>query len=88
MRDVGRYVSTFAPGRRRVDGGTDNGVGDRGSALRLIAAGLGLGIAAGAAAGIGWYFSGMLPDPTVRPLYPERVLAADARHGHPGRQPG
>jgi dienelactone hydrolase len=41
--------------------------------------GAGLGIAAsGAAAGIGWYFSGLLTDPTVRPLYPERVLAADS----------
>jgi len=40
--------------------------------------GLGLGIGAGGAAGIGWYYSSLLLDPTLRPVYPERVLAADA----------
>lgn len=47
--------------------------------LGLLAAGLGLGLGAGGAAGIGWYYSSLLLDPTLRPLYPERVLDADAR---------
>ncbi|HVH21942.1 MAG TPA: alpha/beta fold hydrolase, partial [Pseudonocardia sp.] len=34
---------------------------------------------AGGAAGIGWYYSSLLLDPTLRPIYPERVLAADPR---------
>jgi alpha-beta hydrolase superfamily lysophospholipase len=43
----------------------------------LAAAGLGLGVSG--AAGIGWYYSSLLLDTTLRPIYPERVLAADAR---------
>jgi uncharacterized protein len=39
--------------------------------------GLGLGLGAGAA-GIGWLYSSVLLDPTQRPVFPERVLAADA----------
>ena len=55
------------------------GAGDGGVARGLLAAGLGLGVGAGgAAAGIGWYYSSLLLDPTLRPVYPERVLAADA----------
>ncbi|MCO1658024.1 alpha/beta fold hydrolase [Pseudonocardia sp. S2-4] len=42
-----------------------------------IGAGLGLGLGTGAVAGIGWVYSSILLDPTVRPIYPERVLAAD-----------
>lgn len=38
--------------------------------------GLGLGLGGGAA-GIGWTYSSILLDPTQRPLFPERVLAAD-----------
>ncbi len=43
----------------------------------LAAAGLGLGVSG--AAGIGWYYSSLLLDTSLRTLYPERVLAADAR---------
>jgi uncharacterized protein len=38
--------------------------------------GLGVGLGGGAA-GIGWTYSSILLDPTQRPLFPERVLAAD-----------
>ncbi len=44
--------------------------------LRLIASGLGIG--AGGAAGIGWFYSSLLLDTTLRPIYPEQVLAVDA----------
>jgi alpha-beta hydrolase superfamily lysophospholipase len=40
--------------------------------------GIGSGIGIGAAAGIGWMYSSILLDPTQRPVFPERVLAADA----------
>ncbi len=39
-----------------------------------IGVGLGVGIGAGAA-GIGWFYSSVLLDTSVRPVYPERVLA-------------
>ncbi|WP_308257987.1 alpha/beta hydrolase family protein [Pseudonocardia lacus] len=42
-----------------------------------IGAGLGVGLGTGAVAGIGWLYSSILLDPTARPVYPERVLAAD-----------
>jgi hypothetical protein len=48
------------------------------TALRQLAAGVGVGIGAGGAAGIGWYYSTVLLDPTQRPIFPERVLAADS----------
>jgi dipeptidyl aminopeptidase/acylaminoacyl peptidase len=38
--------------------------------------GLGVGLGTGAA-GVGWLYSSMLLDPTQRPVFPERVLAAD-----------
>jgi uncharacterized protein len=38
--------------------------------------GLGVGVGTGAA-GIGWLYSSILLDPTQRPIFPERVLAAD-----------
>ena len=41
----------------------------------------GLGVGAGlsaASAGVGWFYSSVLLDPTQRPVYPERVLAVDA----------
>jgi dipeptidyl aminopeptidase/acylaminoacyl peptidase len=38
--------------------------------------GLGVGLGGGAA-GIGWMYSSILLDPTERPIFPERVLAAD-----------
>ena len=38
--------------------------------------GLGIGLGTGAA-GIGWLYSSVLLDPTERPIFPERVLAAD-----------
>jgi uncharacterized protein len=44
--------------------------------LRLIASGLGIG--AGGAAGLGWFYSSLLLRRTMRPIYPERVLAVDA----------
>jgi len=47
-----------------------------GSAWWLATAALGFG--AGGAAGLGWYYSSLLMDPAQRPIYPERVLAADA----------
>ena len=69
-------------GRRRRPGRSTNsarnGTAARGIGLRLLAAGLGVGLGAGGAAGIGWYYSSMLLDPTPRPVFPERVLAADA----------
>ncbi len=41
-------------------------------------AGIGLGVGIGAgAAGIGWFYSSVLLDTSFRPVYPERVLAAD-----------
>src|SRR5688572_22635083 len=47
-----------------------------GPAWWLVTAALGCG--AGGAAGLGWYYSSLLMDPVQRPIYPERVLAADA----------
>lgn len=45
--------------------------------LRRVGAGLGvgLGVGAGAAAGIGWFYSSLLLDTSIRPVFPERVLA-------------
>ena len=42
-----------------------------------LGVGLGVGLGAGAAgaAGIGWFYSSVLLDTSVRPVYPERVLA-------------
>jgi alpha-beta hydrolase superfamily lysophospholipase len=40
-----------------------------------IGAGLGIGIGAGAA-GVGWFYSSVLLDTSLRPVYPERVLDA------------
>ena len=45
--------------------------------LRRIGAGVGLGFGMGAV-GVGWFYSSVLLDTTIRPEYPERVLAADA----------
>jgi len=40
--------------------------------------GLGAGVGLGAvSAGIGWFYSSVLLDPTQRPVYPEQVLAVD-----------
>lgn len=45
---------------------------------RTVWWGLGVGAGLGAAsAGIGWFYSSVLLDPTQRPVYPERVLAVD-----------
>ena len=74
LSGVGRSASTAQP----VDELGANGVAARGIGLRLLAAGVGVGLGAGGAAGIGWYYSSMLLDPTRRPVFPERVLAADA----------
>ena len=71
-------MSTFPSGRGPVDDLAGNGTADRGTVLRLLAAGLGVGLGAGGAAGIGWYYSSLLLDPTLRPVFPERVLASDA----------
>lgn len=47
--------------------------------VRSVWWGLGIGAGLGAAsAGIGWFYSSVLLDPTQRPVYPERVLAVDA----------
>ena len=43
-----------------------------------VGAGLGAGLGA-ASAGIGWFYSSVLLDPTPRPVYPERVLAVGGR---------
>ncbi len=49
--------------------------------LRRVGAGLGVGLGVGlgagaaGAAGIGWFYSSVLLDTSVRPVYPERVLA-------------
>jgi dienelactone hydrolase len=49
--------------------------------LRRVGAGLGYGLGVGfgagvaGAAGIGWFYSSVLLDTSVRPVYPERVLA-------------
>jgi uncharacterized protein len=40
--------------------------------------GVGLGVGAGAAAGVGWFYSSILLDTSVRPVFPERVLAVTA----------
>lgn len=44
--------------------------------LRMFGAAFGVGLGAGAA-GLGWFYSSVLLDPTPRPMYPERVLDAD-----------
>ncbi|GAA1249742.1 alpha/beta fold hydrolase [Pseudonocardia aurantiaca] len=44
-----------------------------------IGLGVGLGASAAGAAGIGWFYSSVLLDTSLRPVYPERVRAADAR---------
>jgi uncharacterized protein len=46
--------------------------------LRRVGAGLGVGLGVGVgagAAGIGWFYSSVLLDTAIRPVYPERVLA-------------
>ncbi|MFC4944892.1 alpha/beta hydrolase family protein [Pseudonocardia sp. GCM10023141] len=45
--------------------------------LQRVGTALGVGIGAGAA-GIGWFYSTVLLDPTPRPEYPELVVASDA----------
>jgi dienelactone hydrolase len=46
---------------------------------RGIRAGVGVGLGSLAVpVGIGWLYAGVLLDTTIRPMYPERVLAADA----------
>jgi hypothetical protein len=43
--------------------------------LRRLGAGLGVGLGVGAgAAGVGWFYSSVLLDTSVRPVFPERVL--------------
>jgi pimeloyl-ACP methyl ester carboxylesterase len=42
-----------------------------------IGLGVGLGAGAAGAAGIGWFYSSVLLDTSSRPVYPEKVLAAD-----------
>jgi uncharacterized protein len=45
--------------------------------LRRVGAGIGVGLGVGigaGAAGIGWFYSSVLLDTSVRPVYPERVL--------------
>ena len=74
LSGVVRSTSTALP----VDDLGENGTAGWGVGLRLLAAGVGVGLGAGGAAGIGWYYSSMLLDPTRRPVFPERVLAADA----------
>jgi alpha-beta hydrolase superfamily lysophospholipase len=44
-----------------------------------IGLGVGLGAGAAGAAGIGWFYSSVLLDTSMRPVYPERVLASDRR---------
>jgi pimeloyl-ACP methyl ester carboxylesterase len=44
-----------------------------------IGLGVGLGASAAGAAGIGWFYSSVLLDTSLRPVYPERIRAADAR---------
>ncbi len=47
----------------------------------IVRAGIGLGVGAAAVvlpAGVGWFYSSMLMDPTPRPVFPERVLEAGA----------
>lgn len=49
--------------------------------LRRVGAGLGVGLGVGAgvgagAAGIGWFYSSVLLDTSIRPVFPDRVLAA------------
>jgi pimeloyl-ACP methyl ester carboxylesterase len=46
--------------------------------LRRVGAGVGIGLGVGigaGAAGIGWFYSSVLLDTSLRPVYPERVLA-------------
>ncbi|OLT11944.1 peptidase [Pseudonocardia sp. CNS-139] len=51
--------------------------------LRRVGAGIGIGLGVGlgagaaSAAGIGWFYSSVLLDTTLRPVFPERVLASD-----------
>lgn len=59
-------------GVRRIAAGVGIGAGVG------IAAGVGIGVGAGGAAAVGWYYSSLLLDPAVRPVFPERVLASDA----------
>lgn len=44
--------------------------------LRMFGAAFGVGLGAGVA-GVGWFYSSVLLDPTPRPEFPERVLDAD-----------
>ncbi|MHA6628967.1 alpha/beta hydrolase family protein [Pseudonocardia sichuanensis] len=49
--------------------------------LRRVGPGLGVGLGVGmgaGAAGIGWFYSSVLLDTAIRPVYPERVLAVGA----------
>ena len=61
---------------------------------RAVRAGVGVGLGSLAVpVGIGWLYAGVLLDTTIRTLYPERVLAADAdtvtlAPGGLARQPG
>jgi alpha-beta hydrolase superfamily lysophospholipase len=61
---------------------------------RAVRTGVGLGLGSLAVpVGIGWLYAGVLLDTTIRTLYPERVLAADAdtvtlAPGGLARQPG
>ncbi len=63
------------PGRRPVAGdGIIVGV----ALLRQVGAGIGVGLGFGigaGAAGIGWFYSSVLLDTTMRPVFPERVLS-------------
>jgi uncharacterized protein len=77
VRGVGRSLSTLASIRPPVVDLAGGAAAPSGAARRLIAAAVGLGLGAGGVAGIGWYYSSLLLDPTVAPVYPERVLAAD-----------
>jgi uncharacterized protein len=49
------------------------------SAWRSVGVAVGFGVVCGTVStGIGWFYSSLLLDPTLRPVYPERVLDVDA----------
>jgi uncharacterized protein len=70
----GRTVLDGGPGRHPV---ARDGIIVGVALLRQVGAGIGVGLGFGigaGAAGIGWFYSSVLLDTTMRPVFPERVL--------------